>query len=104
LARPVIRQHGVMTAAQAYAYVVWIRDPTLPTDDEDYEWPAGFIVRASSAEEAQAWGDRLAMARCAEEGDVFLHSTVERASEPGAYLSEPVIPYGYEASRDEIGW
>jgi len=67
------------------------------TDDEDYEWPAGFIdaslLRGGSARQ---WGDRLAMARCAK-GDVCLSLNVERASEPGATNKYATLS-GYEAS------
>lgn len=43
-----------------YQYVVWIRDHRLQPDDQDYEWPACFVVASDNEREALAWGDQLA--------------------------------------------
>lgn len=43
-----------------FIYTVWFRDPSLLSDDQDYEWPASFIVDAPSVVHATTWGDHLA--------------------------------------------
>ncbi|MEU3457795.1 hypothetical protein ABZ671_30020 [Micromonospora sp. NPDC006766] len=70
-------------AVRRYVYVVWFRDPSLPTDHEDHEWPAVFLVDAASEEAARSWGDRLAKDRAAR---------------------LPVVPHRVEATDDELGW
>jgi hypothetical protein len=32
----------------------------MPSDDQDHEWPACFVIDATAAARAQAWGDHLA--------------------------------------------
>lgn len=85
---------------------VWFRDPGLPVDDHDYEWPACFAVEASTGPEAASWGDHIASAYSARRGQPKLSSSVEpleSADLPGK-KDLPVVPCGHEASDDEIGW
>ena len=35
-----------------FEYVVWFQDPSMPPDDEDFEWPAVFVIVADSSEAA----------------------------------------------------
>jgi hypothetical protein len=89
-----------------FLYTVWFRDPTKPADDQDYEWPACFMVDAPAARQAAAWGDRLASSYATRTGQQFLSSTVEtleRADLPGTD-ELPVIVFGHEATDKEIGW
>ncbi|MEO8290463.1 MAG: hypothetical protein ABI649_05645 [Gaiellaceae bacterium] len=74
--------------AAAYEYVAWFRDERLPPDDQDYEWPAVFIVVADSAEAALAWGDRLAADYAQALSERFIHSGAELASGILIYLNE----------------
>ena len=39
-----------------FEYVVWFQDPSVTRDDEDFEWPALFVVSAVSAGQARYWG------------------------------------------------
>lgn len=89
-----------------FVYTVWFRDPRLPADDQDQEWPACFIVEAATAPEASSWGDRIASAYSAQRGQQMLSSSAEAfetADVPGKQAL-PVIQYGHAASDDEIGW
>jgi hypothetical protein len=89
-----------------FVYTVWFRDPRLPADDQDYEWPACFTVEAASVAEAATWGDRIASTYSVQRGQQMLSSSVEpfeSAQLPGKQ-ELPVIPYGREPSDDEIGW
>lgn len=45
---------------QRFEYVAWVRDHSLPVEDEDYEWCDVLRITASSAAEAQECGDALA--------------------------------------------
>lgn len=81
---------------QQYEYVVWFRDPRMLPDDQDYEWPAVCVVEASSAEKAQAWGDRAARVYAANTGESFLHSSVKLRQGPPGRDKLPVLTYGVE--------
>ncbi len=60
-----------------FAYSVWFRDTRLPPDDQDYEWPACYVVEATDAQAALNWGDHLARKHESENGEVCLRSDVE---------------------------
>jgi hypothetical protein len=115
-----IPSFAVAVESHPFEYVVWFRDGRLPADDEDYEWPAVFIVTAESAEQARAWGDHLAQraaSRSAGE-DTFLRSSVEPHVCSGAVRdatqhacpnyptaqATPVVRVGAEATDEFIGW
>lgn len=98
-------------AALPFEYTAWLRDTRLPPDDEDYEWPAVFLVLAATPEDARAWGDHVWRAEAARIGDEFLWSAVEPhvCSQPAAppehpcsqYRgSLPVVDEGQEPSRN----
>jgi len=55
-----------------HVYTAWLRDLSARPDDQNYEFPAGILIDAGSAEAAQAWGDNLAQRRCAR-GDLHFH-------------------------------
>lgn len=88
-----------------FAYVAWFIDLNLPPDDQDYEWPACFIVEAVSADEALRWGNHLSMDYSKRTFQPFLRSeAMDLNVAEGDWSSEPVVPTGYEATDDEIGW
>ncbi|WP_213450828.1 hypothetical protein [Rhizomonospora bruguierae] len=89
---------------QRYEYVVWFRNPALPADDEDYEWPAVFVVEAASADDAQSWGDHLGRRWADGAGEIFLYSAVEPFVRSVEADRLPVVPYGVEVSDEHIGW
>jgi hypothetical protein len=87
-------------------YTVWFRDPRLPSDDQDHEWPACFTIEAVGTTEAASWGDRVASAHALRTGQKMLSSSVEPfdgANVPGKERL-PVIHHGREPSDDDIGW
>lgn len=89
----------------AFLYVAWFRDVRMSPDDQDYEWPACFVIECSTGEEALAWGDRLAASFSRRRGyEHFLHSTIELAAAHDNLAALPVVPVGYDASDTEIGW
>ncbi len=90
-----------------YLYTVWFRNTSLPSDDQDYEWPACIMIDADGIEVATAWGDHLTKRFTASRpNEQFLHSV----SEPilnytnADISSTPRIKCGYEASDSELGW
>jgi len=89
-----------------YIYTIWFRDSSFPVDDPEYEWPACFVVDASSAADAVCWGDRLASAYSVQANQEMLTSSVEplEASDLLGTDELPVVPYGCWARDDEIGW
>ncbi|MFG1747622.1 MULTISPECIES: hypothetical protein [Micromonospora] len=86
-----------------YEYVAWFRKPALPVDDQDYEWPAVFVVEAPSAEDAKSWGDHLARRWAVSAGEIYLYSAVE-PHVPPSRDELPIVPCGVEVSDDYIGW
>lgn len=89
-----------------FVYTVWFRDPNLLSDDQDYEWPACFVVDAPGDDQAATWGDHLASGYAKSRGQQLLSSSVEAlesATLPGKEAL-PEILYGHEATDDEIGW
>ncbi len=85
-----------------YLYTAWFRDPRLAADDQDYEWPACFVVEAESADAARAWGDVLAKRRALRRGEVFLSSEAGVADASADSL--PRVAHGVEVSDGHIGW
>jgi hypothetical protein len=87
-----------------FLYTAWFRNLTLPTTDQDYEWPACFVVEAPTSAEAQAWADHLARAYATRrQTEEFLWSDIERATGTDD-ASLPVVPVGREPTDAEIGW
>jgi hypothetical protein len=89
---------------ERFEYAAWFRDSTVTPDDQDYEWPAMFVVTAPSAALAKEWGDRLATSFSSRrETEEFLWSSVEVANDgPASRL--PVVAYGEDATDEFIGW
>ena len=87
-------------------YTVWLRDNSADPSDPDHEWPACFVVVAASAAAGQEWGDHLARVYSADRGLEFLRSISEPADVTGLPGVDglPVVNYGHEATREEIGW
>ena len=91
---------------QRFEYAAWFRDSTVTPDDEDYEWPAVFVVTAPSAALATEWGDRLATSFSSRrETEKFLWSSVEvEVANDGPASKLPVVAYGEDATDEFIGW
>lgn len=90
----------------AYVYCAWFRDTNADSDDQDSEWPACFVVEASTATDALAWGDVLAKDYARRRvSEVYLRSNIEKSEmAAGDRASLPVVPAGHHASDEEIGW
>ena len=85
-----------------YEYVAWFQDPSLEKDDEDFEWPAVFVVVAESENDARMWGDTLAKSFSDRTEHVFMRSSVGAVDASASPL--PVVNFGEAALDDEIGW
>ncbi len=86
-----------------YQYVAWFCDHSRQPDDQDYEWPACFVIAAADDREAQASGDRLASDYShRHRGCEFLRSYLD--PEQWREGDAPRVVAG-DAVRDEvIGW
>jgi hypothetical protein len=85
-----------------FLYTAWFQDALARPGDEDFEWPACFLVAAASTDAAQRWGDHLSGSFSRRrESEKFLRSSVEIAP---ANTDLPVVADGYEATDGEIGW
>jgi hypothetical protein len=86
-----------------YLYTAWFRDTCALPEDQDFEWPACFVVVATTEASAQIWGDHLSHSFSRRRiTEVFLTSKVEPAPDGGGGL--PVVEAGHEVSDGEIGW
>lgn len=90
-----------------FIYTAWFRNTTLEQDDQDHEWPACIIIDAVTSRDALSWGDHLAKRFSKRSAvEIFLRSNCEAVdfSDYHDLNAVPQIPYGYEATDDEIGW
>lgn len=91
-----------------FVYIAWFRDPRFPSDDQDYEWVACFIIEAEDARSAQAWGDHLARDRAARKPEEpFLWSEVRSPDDPmftNTTAPSPIVSCGVEATDKFLGW
>jgi hypothetical protein len=86
-----------------YLYTAWFRDELALPEDEDFEWPACFVVEAEGADAAQRWGDHLSSSFSLRRGtEKFLWSDVEPS--PQGLQGLPAVRDGVEATDAEIGW
>jgi hypothetical protein len=84
-----------------HVYTAWLRNLAARPDDQDYEFPACFLIDSDTPEAAQAWGDHLALRRCSR-GDLhFLWSEAEFAEVPPDL---PLVRDGQDAPDSHIGW
>lgn len=89
-----------------YMYTAWLCNPRLPTEDQDREWPACFLVDAVDGASAQRWGDFFALRWASRHGEPFLWSKAELVAQPVSDELQrlPIVPDGREATDEEIGW
>ena len=87
-----------------YLYTVWLRDSELIPTDEDYEFPACFLVEAQTTTQARNWGDLCAKSHCdnSDNEHAFLTSSVELAGRD-VYRDLISIRYGEHVSDDKFG-
>ena len=89
-----------------FVYTVWLREPSLTSDDQDYEWPACFVIDGRTRESAQAWGDFLATRYVRTRAYVLLSSSLEPRETtklPGVDAL-PCVVEAEEVSDEDIGW
>jgi hypothetical protein len=89
-----------------FVYTAWFRNPQFLPDEQDHEWPACFVIEAPDGAGAKAWGDHLAADYARRTDQPFLSSSVEplEGEEGPATDALPHVPYGHEATDEEIGW
>lgn len=89
-----------------YLYTAWFRDPYADPEDQDYEWPACFVVTADDKEAALAWGNHLSERRSKGfPAAIFLSSEIEFYNGnkvEGEFV--PVVGFGQEVDNEYIGW
>lgn len=86
-------------------YTAWFRNLKLDPDDQDYEWPACFVIDAPDEHAAQAWGDYLSRSYAVRRGEAFLRSGIEAYNHSDdSTTSLPVVLLGDESTDEEIGW
>jgi hypothetical protein len=89
-----------------FLYTAWFRNTAVGLDDQDCEWPACFIIEATSADMALSWGDRLAKSFSEKRTtELYLRSNVQdECFANGDTSTLPVVQFGCDASDVEIGW
>ena len=90
-----------------FVFVTLLRDNNLAKTDQDYEFPVCFIVEAANKDGALNWGEQLTMEFCLNNENIELINTMVES--PNNYSNTalenlPRVPYGYNATEEEIGW
>jgi len=90
-----------------FIYSAWFRDTTATPDDQDRDWVACICIQATTAQQAQDWGDTLARSRVERApSDLFISSSVE-PEHPITNLdlrSVPRIIVGETPTDEALGW
>jgi hypothetical protein len=89
-----------------YLYTAWFLDEEAELVDQDRESPACFVIEASSAVDAQQWGDHLSRAFAVRNASAkFTSSSVEVANVADPAVSAlPRVPVGVKVPDTHIGW
>ncbi len=89
-----------------YVYTVWLQNPELKIDDPEREWPACWLIEASTELDAKEWSDQIAKKYSVARKQIFLNSKIELASisELPGLDQLPRLEAGVPAADSEIGW
>lgn len=87
-----------------FLYVSWFRDPQFEMDDQDYEWPASFLIIAKGPELALDWGNRLSVDYSNRTKQQFFRSYIDETYVQTIDDEIPVIEYGDNPTDNVIGW
>lgn len=87
-----------------YLYVIWLKDNSLPEDDQDHEYPICIYINAENEKSALEWGDfisnnYLLNATSIEKVRSFIDFT---KYDNNQYI--PEINHGELPTDDKIGW
>jgi hypothetical protein len=88
-----------------FVYTVWLRNPSFPPDDQDYEWPACFVIDAENAAAAKSWGDHLAERYSKSSRQEVMTSSAEsvESSDLSGIEELPIVMDGQDATDRHIG-
>lgn len=90
-----------------FIFTALLRDNDLQPEDQDFEFPACFIVEAESKAKALSWGNDITLEHCLSNPKHELINTVVESSKnyPAHVLEElPKIEFGFMPSENQIGW
>ena len=90
-----------------FIFTALLRDNDLQPEDEDFEFPACFIVEAGSKAKALSWGNDVTADHCLNNPAHELFSTaVESPNNYPSHVLEdlPKVKYGFMPSEEYIGW
>ncbi|MBX3399134.1 MAG: hypothetical protein KF873_10350 [Gemmataceae bacterium] len=93
-----------MSALRDFRYVAWFLNLIARPEDQDREWCACFYVAADDGNEAQAWGDKLAVDYARRSGgrEAFIRSYLDPV--PWNIGKDARVVAGKPVSDEEIGW
>jgi hypothetical protein len=90
-----------------FIYSVWFRDTTASPEDQDRDWVACICIQATTARQAQDWGDKLARSRVERApDDLFISSSVEpvHPTTKQDLRAVPHIIVGETPTDKALGW
>jgi len=88
----------------SYVFTAWFRNLEALPDDQDYEWPACFIIDSEDPESALVWGKHLAKNFSSRHSkEEFLSAGVEVATTQDI-TQLPRVRVGDEVDDEYIGW
>lgn len=89
---------------QKLVYVAWFRDESLEKDDQDYEWPACFVINSENSKDAVKWGDILSKKYSNKWNQKFIKSYIDEDAKESEFEKLPIVEYGEYATDEFIGW
>ncbi len=90
-----------------FIFTALLRDNNLQPEDQDFEFPASFIVEAESKTKALSWGNDVTLEHCLNNSTHEpLNTVIESANNYPSHALEklPKIKCGFMPSEEQIGW
>jgi hypothetical protein len=90
-----------------FIFTALLRDNDFQPEDQDFEFPVCFIIKAGSKAQALSWGNDVTSEHCLCNPAHELINTVVEATNsypPHVLAKLPKITYGSMPSEEHIGW
>ena len=90
-----------------FVFTALLKDNDLQPEDQDFEFPACFIVEAESKAKALSWGNDVTLEHCLRNpAHKLIDTVVESSNNYAAHVLEklPKIKYGFMPSEEYLGW
>jgi len=90
-----------------FVFAALLKDNDLQPEDQDFEFPACFIIEAENKSKALSWGNDVTVEHClSNPSHELINTVVESPNNYPSHVLEklPRIKYGFMPSEEYIGW